>query len=207
VGPALASPWDAGLQRGTRFEVRARSNDDRALILEMERELGGFMPGAEPKMTKARRPGELNEPQQRRLSTTCRYIDNLLCDIEHALHSAASQSAFPRYVVDITPAQTLVIEDHIGRLRSQLLRTLAWQHLKPDLPEIPVTRSVLTDLAFVDIALEEIKPTYMRGCGDVPEDAVDELNAVIRELRFVVKKMESYLRHELSANPESQAKP
>ena len=69
---------------------------------------------------RAREPGTLNEVQQRRLSITCKYIDKLLCDIEQVLHSTASTSPFPRYVVDITPAQSRVIEDHIRRLRAQL---------------------------------------------------------------------------------------
>jgi hypothetical protein len=182
------------------------SGDDRALIPEIGREAGGAMPKTGPETAAARFPGELNGPQRRRLDVTCIYIDSLLCDIEHALHSATSQSPFPRYVVDITPEQAGVIEDHISRLRSQLLKTLAWQHMKPAAAEIPVTRSVLTDLAFVDIAIEELKPKYLRGSGAVPEDAVNELNGVIHELRSVLKDMEEYVRHELKANPESKVK-
>ena len=140
---------------------------------------------------------ELNEPQQRRLVITCKYIDSLLCDIENALHSAASRSPFPRYAIDVTPEQALEIEGHISRLRAQLLRTLEWQRIKPEPPEIEVTRLITTDLAFVDIAIEELKPKYLRGCGAVPADAVDELDAKINELGAIVKSMENYVRQEL----------
>ncbi len=143
--------------------------------------------------------GKLNEPQQRRLVITCRYIDSLLCDIENALHSATSKSPFPRYAVDVTPEQALEIEGHISRLRAQLLRTLAWQEIKPEPPEIEVTRLITTDLAFVDIAIEELKPKHLRGCGAVPADAVDELNSTINELSAIVKSMESYVRQELDS--------
>jgi len=44
----------------------------------------------------------------------------------------------------------------------------------------------MTDLAFVDIAIEELRPSYMSGCGAVPEDAVGELNGVVHELRTLV---------------------
>jgi hypothetical protein len=159
-----------------------------------------------PETAGGRSAGELNSAQRRHLGATCRYIDNLLCDIEHALHSAASQSPFPRYVLDITPAQARVIEDHIGRLRAQLLRTLAWQHLKPDPPEVPVTRLLMTDLAFADVAIEELKPKHLKGYGAVPADAADELNATIGELRAVVKDMERYVRHELGVKSESKAR-
>jgi hypothetical protein len=164
------------------------------------------MPESDPAIEGTRFPGKLNEPQQRRLIITCKYIDSLLCDIENALHSTASHSAFPRYVVDITPAQAQEIEDHILLLRSQLLRTLEWQRMKPEPPEIEVTRLITTDLAFVDIALEELKPKHLRGCGAVPEDAVDELNRMILKLSSMVKSMDRYIRQEIGADPEAKAR-
>jgi GTP-binding protein EngB required for normal cell division len=76
--------------------------------------------------------------------------------------------------------------------------------MKPEPPEIPVTRSVLTDLAFVDIAIEELRPSYMSGCGAVPDDAIGELNGVVHELRTLVGSMERYLRQDLRTNLESR---
>jgi hypothetical protein len=163
------------------------------------------MPESKTEDLVTRYPGELNEPQKRRLSVTCMYIDNLLCEIEHTLHQAASQSSFPRYIVDLTPVQIGALEGHIRRIRAQLVHTLEWQRLKPKPPEILATRSLATDLAFIDIAVEELKPRHMRGCGPVPEDAVDKLNEVIRDLGTVVKSMDDYVRQEASAPPGQQA--
>ena len=151
-----------------------------------------------------RRAGELNEHQKNRLRVTCQYIDKLLSDIDNILHAATSQSPFPRFIVDINPAQVRVIEDHIRRLRSQLVRTIAWQQMKPEPPNIPATRAVLTNLAFVDIAIEELKPHYMKGSGPVPEDAVSELNGVVYELRSLVGGMERYLKQELTTDLEER---
>jgi GTP-binding protein EngB required for normal cell division len=164
------------------------------------------MPKTGIEIVKTRHPGELNETQQRRLIITCQYIDKMLREIEQVLHSATSLSPFPRYVVDITPAQARVVEDHIRRFRSQLLRALDWQHMKPEPPEIPVTRSITVDLTFINIAIEELRPGYMRGCGAVPEDAVNELNGVAHELRSLAGSMERYLRQELGTNLESRLK-
>jgi GTP-binding protein EngB required for normal cell division len=163
------------------------------------------MPEHEPNdLTTGRFPGELNGPQQSRLRVTCHYIDKLLSDAEHILHQATSQSPFPRYIIDVAPAQVRVVEDYVRRLRAQLLRALEWQQLKPKPPDIPATRAVLTHLAFIDIAIEELRPSYMRGSGAVPEDAVDELNGVVHELRSLVEGMERYLRQELGTNLESR---
>jgi GTP-binding protein EngB required for normal cell division len=157
-------------------------------------------PGAGSLGDGERRPGELNESQKRRLSITCEYIDKLLRDAEHILHAEASQSPFRRYLVDVNPVQVRVLEDYTRRLRDQLLRALAWQQLRPKPPEIPATRAVLTNLNFVDSAIEELRPDYMRGSGPVPDDASDELNGVVHELRTIVEGMERYLRTELSTN-------
>lgn len=151
-----------------------------------------------------RQPGQLNEPQRTRLRITCQYIDKLLADIEDILHAASSRSPFPRYVMDISPAQIRVLEDHIRRLRSQLVHAIAWQQMKPLPPEIPATRAVLTNLTFVDIAIEELKPGYMRGSGLVPDDAMNELNGVVHELRALVTGMERYLKQELTMDLEKR---
>ena len=162
------------------------------------------MPKLEPEMKSTQEPGELNNSQQRRLRVTCEYIDKMLSGMENVLHSAASQSPFPRYVADLTLAQARVIEDHIRRLRSQLLRTLAWQHMKPNPPEIPATRAVTINLAFIDIAVEELKPGYMKGYGSVPEDAVAELNGIVYELRSLVENTERYVRQGIGIDLESR---
>ena len=161
------------------------------------------MPEAASDTTRTRLPGELNDAQRRRLGATCKYIDGLLCDIEHALHSPESESPFPHYVVDVTPAQVCVIEDHIRRFRTQLLRTLDWQHMKPEPPEIPVSRSLITDLGFVDIAVEELRPRHMRGCGAVPEDAVGGLNRVVDEFSALLHNISHSIREELGLDQES----
>ncbi len=162
------------------------------------------MPEFGQEITEARNQGELNGPQQRRLYITCSYIDKLLGEVEQVLHETASPSPFPRHIIDITPAQARVLEDHIRRIREQLLRTLAWQQMKPESPDIPATRSVLTHLEFIDIAVEELKPSYMRGSGAVPPDAVDELTGVVHELRSVVQSMQRYIRQEFGTNMQSR---
>ena len=162
------------------------------------------MPEIGPEAAETRSRGELNSNQQRRLYITCSYIDKLLGEIEEVLHETASPSPFARHVIDITPAQARVLEDHIRRLREQLLRTLAWQQMKPEPPVIPATRSVLTHLEFIDIAVEELKPSYMRGSGAVPTDAVDELTGVVHELRSIVQSMQRYIRQEFGTNLQSR---
>ena len=164
------------------------------------------MPELQPEITQMRSQELLTDTQQRHLSISCQHIDRLLCDAEHILHEAASPSPFHRHVIDVTPAQTRALEDHIRRIREQLLRTLAWQKMKPEPSDIPATRALLVLMTFIDITIEELKPKYMRGSGSVSQEAADELNGVVYELSSAAQSMERYIRQEFGTNLESRLK-
>lgn len=66
-----------------------------------------------------------------------------------------------------------------------------------------MSRLVMTSFGFVDIAIEELRPRSMRGCGAVPEDAIGGLNQVVEELRTMVHNMTHSLREELGLNQNS----
>ncbi|MGA8732732.1 MAG: dynamin family protein [Terriglobales bacterium] len=124
---------------------------------------------------------------------TCRHIDKLLAEMESALNVSTSKLAFPQYASDLSPAQRRVIEDYIGRIRSQLVRILDGQGIERPPADIPVSRSLHSYLTFADIATEELKPEYMRGYGEVPPAAALELNGIAGELQGLVRQLDQYL--------------
>ncbi len=135
----------------------------------------------------------LNEFQAQRLRVTCQYIDKLLGEIEGILNSAASTAAFPRYAPDVAPGQRRTIEDYIARVRAQLVRVLDGQGVLAAEPSIPASRAIHVNLGAVDIAVEELKPKYMQGYGDVPEAVATELNGIVGELATLVRNLDRYL--------------
>ncbi len=137
--------------------------------------------------------GVLNPYQERHLQTALHEADRLLSDIEQALNSAESKSPFPKYVVDFTPAQRKTIEDYIGRIRMRLVRVLENQNIEPESPSIPATRAIHSAPTFIDIAVEELKPHYMRGYGEVPPAAAAELNGIVGELSALVQQLDRYV--------------
>jgi len=135
----------------------------------------------------------LNSNHERRLSVTCRCLDKLLADMESMLSVSSSKLAFPQYTPDLTSAQRRVVEDYISRIRAQLIRVLDGQNIGRPPADIPVTRSLHSTLTFVDIAVEELKPEYMRGYGEVPTAAAVELNGIAGELQGLVRQLDHYL--------------
>jgi GTP-binding protein EngB required for normal cell division len=135
----------------------------------------------------------LNESQQRHLLINVQHADKLLSEIEDILIAASSKSPFPKYQVDVTPAQAKVVQDYIARIRAQMLRVLESQQIAVPGPQFGAIHSIRVTLAFVRIALTEIGPKYMRGYGEVPESAVAELNGLVTELNTLVDKLNAYL--------------
>ena len=142
----------------------------------------------------------LNSNHERRLSVTCRYIDKLLADMESILNVSSSKLAFPQYAPDLTSAQRRVIEDYISRIRTQLIRVLDGQNIERPPADIPVARSLHSTLAFVDITVEELRPEYIRGYGEVPPQAAVELNSIAGELQCLVRQLDQYLMRSADEN-------
>lgn len=135
----------------------------------------------------------LNPYQANRLRITCQYIDKLLGDIEQILNATTSKAAFPRYSTDILPAQRRTIDDYIARVRAQLIRILDGQGIAREKPSIPASRAVHVTLLSIDIAAEELGPSYMRGCGEVPESVATQLNGIMGELSGLVHRFDRYV--------------
>jgi len=138
-------------------------------------------------------PEALNEHQQRRLLVTCQHIDGMLSELEAVLNQSASKSAFPKYIPDISPAQRHTIEDYIARLRAQLKRVLEGQGIAAPRPSISASHAAHVSLQFLDVSVEELKPRYMRGYGEVPPAAAIELNGIVGELQGLISRLDRYL--------------
>jgi hypothetical protein len=132
-------------------------------------------------------PG-LNEFQARRLRVTCQYVDRLLGEIEEILNIAASKAAFPRYAADVSPARQQMIEGCIPQIRAQLIRVVEEQGI-PHEPPILASRAIQAAISAIDIAVEELKPRYMRGYGELPESAAAKLSDIAGSLERLVSQL------------------
>jgi hypothetical protein len=142
----------------------------------------------------------MNSSQKLYLRVSCQHIDDLLSSIEEIMQSATSKSSFPRYILDLSPAQIRVVEDSIRRFRTQLVRTLAWQHIDIPEPTIPATRAITARMAFIDIALDELGPSTMRGSGSLAPEAALQLAGVVRELGALSEALRSTLYHGVTSS-------
>jgi hypothetical protein len=137
--------------------------------------------------------GSLNPSQKLHLLTSCQYADKLLSDVEARLSAATSKSPFPKYSLDLSPAQVKVVQDYIARMRAQMVRILESQGIKPSGPQFGAMHSIRVDRGFIDIAFDECRPKHMRGYGEIPESAVPELDGIVDEMQGILSRLQSYL--------------
>ena len=128
----------------------------------------------------------LNPSQRQRLLVTCKHIDKLLSDMEVTLSATTAKGIFPVYVDDISSVQRAVIERSIARIRHQLVQVLSTQSLAPEAPSISATHAINVSLTFVEIAIAELAPHYMRGYGPVSDNAASDLMRIMDELESPV---------------------
>ena len=141
-----------------------------------------------------RHQDSLNPSQRHRLRITYKHIDQLLGDIEQTLNVTASKGVFPNYIADITPSQREAIEDYIAQFRKHLRYVLASQGLVPEEPHISAAHSIEVGLTFIEVAIEELAPRYMRGYGPVSEQGAADLYAIMSELQSVSKNLHGYVQ-------------
>jgi GTP-binding protein EngB required for normal cell division len=147
---------------------------------------------------------ELNSSQKLHLLTSCQYADKLLSEIEAALSSVHSKSAFLKFKADITAPQAKVVHDYLAQFRAQILRVLASQAIAPPLPSIGVIHSIRVTLTFIRIAFEECTPDRMRGYGELPLSRVHELNGIVGEMTVAVEKLQQYLAQGLGEDLQAR---
>ncbi len=158
------------------------------------------MAGDHRKTSPELRAESLNEAQRRRLLSSARYADQLLTEIESILNSAGSKCLFPKYRPDVTPAQAKLIRNSIARFREQLSRALDSLGVVHEGPPFEALRSIRITLGFVQVAVEEMAPQYLRGYGSLPQGAVSQLQGVCAELEGLLKRLDASLAQEATAN-------
>jgi hypothetical protein len=128
-------------------------------------------------------PERFNEAQQSRIQAGVNYIEKLLTDAEQIL-SASSFAEFPKFKHPLPPAQARVARDYLRRLRQQIVSVLT--DCGVPLPEarFESIHAIRVTLQFIEVAIEELAPARLAGCGDVPEALISVFAAAPDVLKF-----------------------
>ena len=137
----------------------------------------------------------LNPHHQRRLRATFQYIDNLLTEIGAILQPRDSGALFPRYVVDLAPAQSVLLQSGIVTIRGRLVQAIKDYNVDVEPPSISAVQAIRSALNFIDIAVTELRPRYLRGYGAVPPQAAAQLEGTVDHLEQLVHQIDALISH------------
>jgi small GTP-binding protein len=135
----------------------------------------------------------LNANQQSPVATRLRYVDELLSEALRKLSAGGEDSPFSSLVHDATPVQQKVAADYVRRVRAAMRAVLEKWGIDPSPLRVSAVWAARTTLYSAEIAVEELAPHYLRGYGELSDEAAKEVNAVVSELLDLLGQLESYL--------------
>jgi GTP-binding protein EngB required for normal cell division len=136
---------------------------------------------------------DLTENHERGLLASVQYAAQLIRQCEEILAASDRPSPLNRYTGGLTPPQRKIVEDYLHRLHQQLLRFLDAAGIAPPAARISAVHALHNAMMFVENALEEMRPGYLRGYGAVSPDAEQLLDGAVSEMQAQVREIESFL--------------
>ncbi len=136
---------------------------------------------------------ELNENHKKNLLITFQHLDKILSEFECLLDVVIPRCALQPYVNDVDPDLRAALEKSCNRLRGTLCRILEEKNIQAGKPERSVLNQIKVTLVFADIAVEELRPKFMKGYGHLSEAEENELNAMVAQLKDLIREISDKL--------------
>lgn len=136
---------------------------------------------------------ELNENHKKNLLITFQHLDKILSEFECLLDVVIPRCALQHYVNDLDPDLRKAIEKSCDHLRKTMCRILEGKNIHADKPQRSVLNQIKVTLIFADMAIEELLPKHMKGYGQLSEAAENELNAMVAQLKDLIREISDKL--------------
>jgi GTP-binding protein EngB required for normal cell division len=136
----------------------------------------------------------LNEAQSRSMLCGFQDIHRRMADLEALIHPGERPSRFSDYVNDLSPAEARVVQDYFARIRTAMLGHLQDLEIPLQVRRMSVRWAIQTGLNFVSIAVAEIRPSKLRGYGDLGQEARQQVTKICEDLDRLTDQVMAYLR-------------
>lgn len=136
---------------------------------------------------------DLSENHKRYLLIAFRHVDKLLSEFQCLVDVMIPRSPFQQYINDVDPDLRLLIEKHLDLIHQAMRRVLNELGIQIADPDKSVINHIRTSLIFADMSIEELKPQYMRGYGQLSAEATEELNKIAAELQGLLTQIKAIL--------------
>jgi GTP-binding protein EngB required for normal cell division len=135
----------------------------------------------------------LNESQQRYVVARLRHVEELLGDALAGLMVGDNARLFPRLIPDATASQRKIVHDYLKQLSFATQQFLNSQSLRDTVAPISGLWSFQTALTFALIAVEELRPRYLQGYGELDPMAAIAVEQFSAEAQTLLRRISRYL--------------
>lgn len=135
----------------------------------------------------------MNDHHRRHIATTLRHIDGQLAEIEGILAAIGTNSPLSQYALDLEPMQRRVVQDHLHRVREQMVQAMQRLGIPLDGRRTSACWSIRSRLLGASIAVAEMEPYHLRGYGTLDANDKAEVARVCAELERLIGRVDAYL--------------
>ncbi len=135
----------------------------------------------------------LNDNHRNTLLAGLKYMDRLLAEGFAGLAPANEGAVFAPMIPDATPMQRKVIADLVAQVRRTMRATLEACEIPIRPPTLGALWSLRSALTAVQIAVEELGPSYLSGYGALDEETVASVSVLQAQLRASLNELQKYL--------------
>ncbi len=136
---------------------------------------------------------EFSDTHKRILLHNVRHLDGMLTDLEQKLASVGIPSPFHEYTMDLTEAQRNIVLSYIALIQETMIRFLERGEIPFQRQMTSILKVVKTTAIFMHMAAEEMRPKYIRGYGQLSDQAVRELNETASEIQALLRRLQDEL--------------
>jgi PHP family Zn ribbon phosphoesterase len=136
----------------------------------------------------------LDERRKMLLLVRFRHLDEMLSEVDRLADGKRPSSLFAGGCDPLVPNEREAIHGYAVRLRQRMCGILAEKEVRIDAPQAEIGRTIHNLLMFMDIAVDELRPKYVKGYGELTKEAADELDSIATELQGIFKEMQAVLK-------------
>ena len=125
---------------------------------------------------------DLNENHQRKLLTTCQYVDELLTEAIGYMTGPNSASPLQSYIADATPEQVGVLQQQLQELRLVMIGMLRENEIAIPSPQISGLWAFRTALIEAGEVVFDLQARFMSNYGPLAPEAQKRLDEIAARL-------------------------
>ena len=135
----------------------------------------------------------LNDNHRRSLMSRLQVLDQSLAEALQKLEPPDEERIYRGVLPDVTLAQRKALRDYLAQLRFAMRRFIQRHELSDSMRPMSGLKVFNIALNFALISVEELRPSYLRGYGQVDENSAADLERFSAELHSVLRRAEEYL--------------